>query len=344
MICSDYQREKPVDSATAKLYAALAGPGLHRAIWQLFWALIVQITLVIFTIGTKVPSGLIVPSISIGAIAGRLVGVITEQIAFQNQHFYLLRNGCGVSNEHCLTPGLYAVVGACAFLGGVSRMTVSLVVIMSEVTGGLSYIVPLMVTALTAKWVGDAFGEGIYEENVKLSGYPYLENRESFRLSLKAGEAIRAKRSGEHVPLSYIIQDGMTIAQIDLLVRRHPHSIYPVIISEEFPCIVGQVQRRDLLAVLRSRKMQLTFTQNKLTPLNRKVSVVSMSNLSNKPGQPSSLGMRRASVALQVSRILQLHKLVDRAPIMVTDQTPMESVVDMFRKLGCRQIFVTKNG
>ena len=60
-------------------------------------------------------------------------------------------------NEHCVTPGLYAVVGACAFLGGVSRMTVSLVVIMSEVTGGLSYIVPLMVTALTAKWVEAGF-------------------------------------------------------------------------------------------------------------------------------------------------------------------------------------------
>jgi chloride channel 3/4/5 len=152
----------------------VAGPGIHRAIWQLFWALIVQIVLVIFTIGTKIPSGLIVPSISIGAIAGRVFGIIVEQIAFQNQHVAILRRGCGVSNEHCVTPGLYAVVGACAFLGGVSRMTVSLVVIMSEVTGGLSYIVPLMVTALTAKWVGDAFGDGIYEEYVKLSGYPYL--------------------------------------------------------------------------------------------------------------------------------------------------------------------------
>ena len=174
MIFSDYTREKSIGTATTKLTAAIAGPGIHRAIWQLLWALIIQIILVIFTIGTKIPSGLIIPSISIGAIAGRLIGIITEQIAFQNQSLGLLRRGCGVANEHCVTPGLYAVVGACAFLGGVSRMTVSLVVIMSEVTGGLSYIVPLMVAALTAKWVGDAFGEGIYEENVKLSGYPYL--------------------------------------------------------------------------------------------------------------------------------------------------------------------------
>lgn len=135
----------------------------------------------------------------------------------------------------------------------------------------------------------------------------------------------------------------MTIAQIDKLIHYHPHSIYPVVISEDFPCIVGQIQRRDLLAVLKSRQTFSFVTQTQ-KPLNRKVSVVSMSNLLNRSGQPSSIGMRRASLALQGSRILQLHKLVDRAPIIVTDQTPMEAVIDMFRKLGCRQIFVTRNG
>lgn len=32
------------------------------------------------------------------------------------------------------------------------------------------------------------------------------------------------------------------------------------------------------------------------------------------------------------------------APITITDQTPMETVVDMFRKLGLRQTLVTHNG
>jgi hypothetical protein len=135
----------------------------------------------------------------------------------------------------------------------------------------------------------------------------------------------------------------MTILEVDNLVRRHPHSIYPVVLNKDFPCIVGQIQRRDLLAVFKSRKTQLVHTSSKPL-LNRKISVVSMSNLLNKSGQLSSLGMRRASVVLQSSRILQLHKLVDHVLIIVTDQTPMEAVVDMFRKLGCQQIFVTKNG
>jgi len=41
---------------------------------------------------------------------------------------------------------------------------------------------------------------------------------------------------------------------------------------------------------------------------------------------------------------LRLKKILDMAPITVTDQTPMETVVDMFRKLGLRQTLVTHNG
>jgi chloride channel 3/4/5 len=53
-------------------------------------------------------------------------------------------------------PGLYAMVGAAAVLGGVTRMTVSLVVIMFELTGSLEFIVPTMAGVMFAKWVGDA--------------------------------------------------------------------------------------------------------------------------------------------------------------------------------------------
>lgn len=41
--------------------------------------------------------------------------------------------------------------------------TVSLVVIMFELTGGLTYIVPIMVAVMISKWVGDALiKDGMY--------------------------------------------------------------------------------------------------------------------------------------------------------------------------------------
>ena len=39
-----------------------------------------------------------------------------------NQDHYIFKEMC-TSGHTCVTPGLYAMVGACAALGGVTRMT-----------------------------------------------------------------------------------------------------------------------------------------------------------------------------------------------------------------------------
>lgn len=39
--------------------------------------------------------------------------------------------------------------------------SVSLIVIMFELTGGVNYIVPLMAAAMASKWVGDALGRQV---------------------------------------------------------------------------------------------------------------------------------------------------------------------------------------
>ena len=46
----------------------------------------------------------------------------------------------------CITPGVYAFLGAAATLGGVMQITVIVVVVMFELTGGLTYISPTMIS------------------------------------------------------------------------------------------------------------------------------------------------------------------------------------------------------
>jgi chloride channel 3/4/5 len=41
---------------------------------------------------------------------------------------------------------------------------------------------------------------------------------------------------------------------------------------------------------------------------------------------------------------IKLYKLLDLSPITITDQTPMETVIDMFRKLGLKITLVTHSG
>lgn len=47
---------------------------------------------------------------------------------------------------------------------------------------------------------------------------------------------------------------------------------------------------------------------------------------------------------ISASSPVKLRRILDLAPITVTDHTPMETVIDMFRKLGLRHVLVTHNG
>ena len=62
------------------------------------------------------PSGLFIPSMAIGAIAGRIVGIAMEQLAYYHHDWFLFKEWCEVGAD-CITPGLYAMVGAAACLG-----------------------------------------------------------------------------------------------------------------------------------------------------------------------------------------------------------------------------------
>jgi chloride channel 3/4/5 len=116
----------------------------------------------LITFGIRVPAGIFVPSLAVGACLGRALGIVMQAIQEANPSSFLF--GTCPPSTVCITPGTYALVGAASVLAGVTRMTVSLVVIVFELTGALTYVLPIMVAVMVAKWVGDAFGkESIYE-------------------------------------------------------------------------------------------------------------------------------------------------------------------------------------
>jgi len=85
-------------------------------------ALFAKLLFTIFTFGVKVPSGLFVPSLAMGAIAGRLLGIKVEGLTYALQQQYPKSDlwTCRIGRD-CVMPGLYAMVGAAAVLGGVTR-------------------------------------------------------------------------------------------------------------------------------------------------------------------------------------------------------------------------------
>merc|ERR1719223_763819 len=98
--------------------------------------------------------------------------------------------GFDANGASVVYPGMYAMLGAAAVLGGVCRVTISLVVIMFELTGGIQLIVPFMVVCLLAKWVGDQFEEGIYDYCIAIRKYPFLHEPDEVTFHTNAGQVM----------------------------------------------------------------------------------------------------------------------------------------------------------
>ncbi|KAJ2285759.1 hypothetical protein IW141_005649, partial [Coemansia sp. RSA 355] len=133
----------------------------------------------IVTFGIKVPSGLVLPSMSIGAVFGRIVGTYME---------YLTRAHSGLAvfsqcpaNSRCVIPGIYALVGAGATLTGATHTTIAVVAILMELTGNLIYTLPVLVGVMTARWVAEYFSpSGIYDMLLEHAGHPYFDTKTQY--------------------------------------------------------------------------------------------------------------------------------------------------------------------
>merc|ERR1711971_902941 len=112
-----------------------------------------------WTYGVTVPSGLFVPSLLCGAAYGR--------ICLDLLHLFGIYPSA--------PDGLFALIGASAMLGGIARMTISLTVIILECTGVIEWGLPVMLTLMFARNVGNRYNEGIYDIHIHLRHIPFLE-------------------------------------------------------------------------------------------------------------------------------------------------------------------------
>ncbi|XP_067101785.1 chloride channel protein 2-like [Osmerus mordax] len=105
------------------------------------------------------------PVFVIGAAFGRLVG---ESMAAWFPD--------GINTDgiiYPIVPGGYAVVGAAALSGAVTH-TVSTAVIVFELTGQISHILPVMIAVILANAVAQSLQPSLYDSIIRIKKLPYL--------------------------------------------------------------------------------------------------------------------------------------------------------------------------
>ncbi|KAH7006603.1 chloride channel [Fusarium venenatum] len=277
--------------------AKLTGKGTYYA-W-LISGTFVKLLLTTITFGCKVPSGIIIPAMDAGALFGRTIGQLIPDIS----------------------PGVFAMVGSAAFLAGVSRMTVSLAVIMFELTGEVNFIPPFMIAILTAKWVADAISaDGVYDLAQHLQGHPFLDAE------------VAIKRVREY-------RDNEGSATVDVLIPSK--DVVGDVIASVGP------DYRVAASILRSKLSQLQnkgLTDSGLVFINE--SGICHGYIPQTKLQ-SALQLIEKTDGIEESSevsILEagLAEAIDRSPLTVPSKAPLEYAVELFGKLGVSYLVVTQ--
>ncbi|KAL8171824.1 hypothetical protein V2J09_023628 [Rumex salicifolius] len=267
----------------------------------------------IITYGIAVPAGLFIPVILAGATYGRLVGRLLESIS-------------------SLETGLFALLGAASFLGGTMRMTVSLCVIMLELTNDLLLLPLMMLVLLVSKTVADCFNKGVYDQIVKLKGLPFMEaHAEPYMRNLSASDVV----SGPLVMFCGVEKVGTVVHAL----RTTGHNGFPVIDEPPFaesPELFGIVLRSHLLVLLKAKY----FTKERVLSGNEILQMFRPYEFA-KPGSGKGLSLEDIDIEdEEMEMYIDLHPITNASPYTVVETMSLAKAAILFRELALRHICV----
>lgn len=269
------------------------------------------------TFGLQIPAGIILPSMAIGALYGRAVGLVIEVWQAAHPGWFVFAS-CE-PDIPCVTPGTYAIIGAASALGGATRMTVSIVVIMFELTGALTYVLPIMIAVMISKWVGDAIEpRGIYEAWIQFNGYPFLDNRDDNAALVPDVPASQVYTLIED--LIVITATGHTIESLEQLLKEHPYRGFPIIDDALSAVLLGYISRTELAFALST----------------------STSSPRNLPADTEAYFSHQGLA--DPTTTLDLRPWMDQTPITLNAKASLQLTVNMFQRLGLRYVVFTEKG
>jgi CIC family chloride channel protein len=184
-------------------------------------AFVSQFILTLVAFGSGAPGGLFAPSLILGSALGYLVGVGENNLT-----------GIG-------SPTTYALTGMGAFFSVVSKVPITAIVIVFEMTTDFNLVLPLMIGSVTAYLVGESIAPGsLYNEILQLKGI-YLEKE-------PAAKGLLAELTARDVMQRRVETLGvqMTLDEAVQAFSRSHHRGFPVVDDGK---LVGIVTQTDLV-------------------------------------------------------------------------------------------------
>lgn len=297
---------------------------IPSVIWYLCIAFFIKAILTVITFGIKVPAGIYVPSMVVGGLLGRIVGHIVQYLALNYSHTGMFGTCNADDNpEACVVPGVYAMVAAGATMTGVTRLSVTLAVILFELTGSLDHVLPFSIGILVSKWTADALEPlSIYDLLTDMNSYPFLDNKVRPVFTTELGDIT------PHVREERIID----ISDSPLILAKELRQ------KQEYLHMAGELDGglpivRDKILVGLIPAPDLEFALDKLENEDNSLCLMS-----------TQVQWNTREDGEEDDDPTDFTPYIDPAPVALDIHSPMDLVYECFVKLGLRYICVLRDG
>uniref|UniRef100_A0A8C7V5M6 Chloride channel, voltage-sensitive 2a n=1 Tax=Oncorhynchus mykiss TaxID=8022 RepID=A0A8C7V5M6_ONCMY len=296
-----------------------------------------------------VPCGAFMPVFLIGAAFGRLVGETMAVMFPDGIH--------ADGSVYPIVPGGYAVVGAAALSGAVTH-TVSTAVIVFELTGQISHILPVMIAVILANAVAQSLQPSLYDSIIRIKKLPYLPELGMGKYNIRVEDIM--VRDVRYITLSSSYRDVQEVLLIGQL------KTLALVESTDSMILLGSIERSQLQSLLSlqlgpSRRLDHLRRHAKDNDTHTLDTHTHLSNLGNmdNPLSPPCTHTHSTSTSALLNPLPQIAEWeeqqldepvdfnnckIDPAPFQLVERTSLHKTHTIFSLLGLDHAYVTSTG
>lgn len=302
----------------------------ENALYNIGLYSIVKFATILLSISCPIPCGVFTPIFALGAVLGRIYGEV----------FY---------EWNQVHPGVYALVGAAALTSSVTQ-TISVIVIVFELSGQISYLPFMLVGVLTSYAVSSIISSSIYDLIITLKKIPFIASIRNPQIySMKARDIM--------APVS-TIPSVISMRHLWKIIIKNCKVLDAVPVVDDFGFLIGEVKMKNIIEFV--RKEYLVARNELVNPHNYDryfeiLEVIGSENSWNLDNEKLSgimlqfiergnLCEGRLKEFWKTKVLLMISMQFDRSPFTENEDTQVSKVHYLFVILGILQIYITQKG
>lgn len=220
---------------------------------------------------------------------------------------------------------------------------------MFELTGALTYILPTMIVVGFTKAVTARFAHGgIADRMIWFNGFPYLDTKDELSFGIPISQIMISD-----LTVLSASGSGVALDEVEGMLRGNKFQGFPIVRDKAGKMLLGYLGRTELLYGLERARKERNHLPGTARCLFTPPSEEGSGGLPHVPG--TTVGTSATTVAASFmtslasdsysdTSTIDFSRFVDPTPLTVHPSLPLETVMEIFKKLGPRVILVEHRG